>query len=476
MRFLIYLIICFCISSDPAFAVGKAVKTKPALTPQRKRTLTLEEKKKEIIENPDPAIYNDIFSSDSDDNGNGDDEGEETPAPDKQSRFKSDISSMGSSIKGIMKNHNFELSGVPYSLQGLPILYTSKSTGFNYGLRMSFANMKFEQPYIYKLAFQYWASDRGVQNHEVELDIPIFFSRKWHMRFDYKYETVIDQSFFGIGNNSVFNPNFVDPRNPAFISRTYYQYNLHYPSFTFDLEYKFFSEIFSVYAGIGVEKATITPLRYDSTSYIYNQKPYGYKGGKTNYIKAGFMFDTRDYPFNPTKGITIAATYTSHSKFIGSDYLYKSVDLSYMGFYSFLKYFTIGHRIMVDQLWGDLPFFALAEFKSYRSYEGLGGGEILRGAPSFRFIDNLKFINQLELRTRFYNGMVFGQHLQVNVNPFWDFGRVWDRRKRITFDGFHNTFGSELRFTWNANFIASFTFGISKDASSTYLSFGESFK
>ena len=71
--------------------------------------------------------------------------------------------------------------------------------------------------------------------------------------------------------------------------------------------------------------------------------------------------------------------------------------------------------------------------------------------------------------------MVFGQHLQINVNPFWDLGRVWDRKQKISFSDLHNTFGSEFRFTWNANFIAAFTVGVSSEQTSTYLSFGESF-
>ena len=473
MRFLAYLTIL--LFALPGLSLAG---TKPPLTPQAKKTLSLEEKTKEIIQNPDPAIYNDIrdYMSDEDDQDLDKEADQDEPYSNKiPSRLQSDFSSMGSGLQGIMKNHNLTISGVPYSLQGLPIVYTSKSTGFNLGVRASLADMKYEQPYVYKFAFQYWVSDRGVKNHELELDIPNFFSRAWHVRLDYKYSVVIDDNYFGIGNNSAFNKSFITPSDPAFISRTYYQYQLTYPSFTLDVERKLFSDRFSIFTGIGIEKATIDPLSLDYKSKIYMERPFGYAGGHTSYVKAGLVFDTRDYPFNPTKGIVLIGTYTDHAKFMGSDYEYKNADLAYMLFFSFLKYFTVAHRIMIDQIWGEPPFFALAEFKSYESYQGLGGGDVLRGAPSFRFIDNLKFVNQIELRTRFYNGMIFGQHLQVNVNPFWDFGRVWDRKQTISFNNLHNTFGSEFRFTWNANFIASFTVGISSEQTSTYLSFGESF-
>jgi len=474
MCFLAYLIILLFASPNLSFAG-----VKPPLTPQAKKNLSLEEKKKEIIQNPDPALYNDIrdYMSDDDEQDTDQELDQDQWYRNKGSnRLEKDFSSMGSGLKSIMKNHNLIIAGVPYSLQGIPIIYTSKSTGFNLGVRASIADMKHEQPYVYKFAFQYWVSDRGVKNHEVELDIPYFFSKSWHIRLDYKYSVVIDDNYFGIGNDSVFNKDFITPSNPSFISRTYYQYKLTYPSFTFDVERNLFSETLFIFAGIGLEKATINPRSLDSDSKIYMEKPFGYNGGNTNYIKVGLAFDTRDFPFNPTKGIVLAGTYTDHANFMGSNYQYKNADLTYMLFFSFFKYFTLAHRIMIDQIWGNPPFFALAEFKSYYdSYQGLGGADVLRGAPSFRFIDNLKFINQIELRTRFYNGMVFGQHLQVNVNPFWDIGRVWDRKKKISINDMHNTFGSEFRFTWNANFIASFTVGISSEQTSTYLSFGESF-
>lgn len=472
MRFLTYLTVLVFVLTSPAFA-----RPKPALAPQSKKTLSLEEKKKEIIQNPEPALYNDIrdYGASDEELDNEDLDQADAYSGKGSSGLQKDFSSMGSGIKGIMKNHNLTIRGVPYSLQGLPIIYTSKSTGFNLGVKASIADMKYEQPYVYKFAFQYWISDRGVRNHEIELDIPNFFSREWHVRFDYKYSVVIDNNYFGVGNSAIFNQGFINPSDPSFISRTYYQYILTYPSFTFHIERKLFSDTLSIFTGVGLERATINPYNLDSKSKIYTEQPFGYNGGNTNHLKVGLVFDTRDYPFNPTKGFVLIGTYTDHASFIGSDYEYKNLDFTYMFFFSFLRYFTVAHRIIVDQIWGSPPFFALAEFKSYENYQGLGGGDILRGAPSFRFIDNLKIINQIELRTRFYNGMVFGQHLQINVNPFWDIGRVWDRKNKIDIKNFHNTFGSEFRFTWNANFIASFTVGVSHEQTSTYLSFGESF-
>ncbi len=451
------------------FCLNASVAARLPLEPQLKKTPAEREDKLKpgIINGIQEAISPSVLEEDEDWNATP-----EKPTPPIARDFKE----MSSSIKQAMEKQNFKLGDHPYSLQGLPIAYTSKTTGFNLGTRISLADLKTEDPYTFLFSFQFWQTDRGAKNHQISLDVPELFSKHWRLKLTYTYPEVIDNNYFGLGNKSVYNQDFITPGNPNFISRNYYQYIFVYPRFTIDLSYKFFRERLSLYGGIGIDKGTIHPINKDSTSKIYTEQPYGYNGGKTNYIKIGLKFDSRDYPMNPTKGFVVAATYTDHVKFMGSDFNYVNIDLTYMGFFAFLNYFVLSHRVMIDQALGNnLPFFALAEFNSYNNYQGLGGEDTLRGAPTFRYIDNLKFINQLELRTRFYNGVVFGQHMELFLVPYWDFGKVWDRYKKINFEDLHHTVGNEFRFTWNTTFIASFTMGFSKDNFATYLSFGESF-
>ncbi len=471
---------------------GLEVQRKPDLTIHKKRTLkkTIIVKKKEVkkttpakktlLRDQDTAtkkqeekhgIYSDIMAHYKDDQEEDEDYREA-----RTSLFtKNDFSEMGGDVKSVIKKHHFNGAGDPHSVQGIPIIYTAKSTGFNIGARVSLANLKYEDPYTYKISFQYWASDRGAKKHEIALDIPHFFSKSWRARLSYSYPKTITEKYFGTGNDSVYNRSFTDPDSPNFLSRTYYQYTSTYPKLSFDLEYKIWKEVFSIYSGIALEKATIEPQNEDGRSKMYTDRPYGYGGGKTNYIKGGIKYDSRDFEFNPMSGITIAATYTNHGKFIKSDYAHSNINLVYMGFFSFWRYFTFSQRIMIDQMWGDLPFFALSGFRSYNDYGGLGGQDFLRGAPSFRYVDNLKFANQFELRTRVFYGKALGQQMMIHFNPFWDMGRVWDRKKKISLTRFHHSFGNEFRFTWNESFVTSITFGKSGSGISTYLTFGETF-
>jgi len=462
---------------------------KPPLFVQKRKTLktpiaTVQEKRakaedKEFLRSnksslkklvKQPGIYNDIKAYyKSDDEDEEEDEGEN-----KNSNY--DIAEMGGDIKDAMKKHNVTIGGNPHSIQGIPIVYTSKSTGFNLGAKFSIINLKHEDPYTYRLSLQYWITDRGGRDHLVELDMPhFFFSKSWHVRLSYEYPKTMTQKYFGVGNSSVYNTALTSPNSPDFLSKTYYQYISLYPKFKFDIEYKIIGQYLSVYGGLALDKATISPYNQNEKSKIYTEQPNGYSGGKTNYVKGGIRYDTTDYPFNPTRGITLSGTYTNHGKFIKSDYPHSNLDLAYVGFFSFWTYFTFAQRVMIDQMWGDLPFFALSEFRSYDDYRGLGGEDFLRGAPSYRYIDNLKFANQFELRTRVYNGGLVGQMVMIHFNPFWDMGRVWDRKQKISLGGFHNSFGCEFRFTWNYRSIMSITMGKSSDGFSSYLTFGESF-
>lgn len=458
--------------TSSAKSVDKTATVKKYLPFESSKSLQKKKKKqKETERKEQKAIYNDIKEY----YGNGDDDEEEYREQRTSSVIGSDFAEMGGDIKAVMQKHHFTLGETPYSVQGLPIIYTSKSTGFNLGAIISLTNLKYEDPYTYKFTLQYWASDRGAKKHEISLDIPHFFSTNWHARIAYTYPVVITQRYYGVGNETTNNTAFIDPSSPSFISRTYYQYKLTYPRFSFDLEYRIPRQDFSIYAGLALDKASIDPHNRDARSKIYTEQPYGYGGGNTNYVKGGIKYDTRDYPFNPTRGITIALTYTNHGKFIKSDFPHSNINLAYMGFFSFWRYFTFSQRLMIDQMWGNLPFFALSEFKSYNDYGGLGGSDFLRGAPSYRYIDNLKLANQFELRTRIYNGKIFSQRLMIHFNPFWDMGRVWDRKKKFSFNNFHHSVGNEFRFTWNENFITSFTMGKSGDGFATYLTFGENF-
>jgi hypothetical protein len=391
----------------------------------------------------------------------------------KKTKVGKDVSKFGKQVNTVIKKHQFKFYGVPYSIQGIPIFYTSESTGFNLGLKATLYDLKNKDPYRYSLSGQFWASDEGYKRHKLTLKIPSFFSKNLKLRMSYEYKESISQRYFSIGNNTNFNKDFIDPKNSNYIDSKYYKYNLIYPSFKFDISFNIPDTKFFIFTGLGLEKAGIET--YGTKTLIVQEKPTGISGGNTNYFKAGLKFDSRDYEINPNKGFTASVAYTKHTDKIKSDYNYTNLNLTQMSFFPLGSYITFAQRIMIEELWGNTPFFALNEFKSYDEYRGLGGENVLRGAPEGRFVDDVKFISQIELRIKFYKTYLFKRKTRFIIIPFWDFGRVWDKYESINFSNLHHSFGSEFRMVLDRDFIASFTLGFTKERVATYLSFGETF-
>ncbi|MFH1223700.1 MAG: hypothetical protein V1647_05095, partial [Pseudomonadota bacterium] len=264
LRIILSILLIFALA--PSAGVAKKL-SKRLLVKKQKKTVIEKSQERE------PAIYNDIVGKPEKDQFL---EGWESGEPGDQGAFSGDLGEMGGDIQGMMKDHNFTIGGVPHSIQGLPIAYTSKSTGFNLGAMVSMANLKHKHPYLYKFALRLWYSDRGARNHAVSLDIPYFFSKRWHIRMDYVYPVTIDQNYFGMtGNNAVYNKDFISPRSSSFISRTYYQYIMTYPSFAFDLEYNLISDLFSIYSGITIEEATVLAHDLNANSKLFTEQPNG---------------------------------------------------------------------------------------------------------------------------------------------------------------------------------------------------------
>ncbi|MBN1114280.1 MAG: hypothetical protein JXA66_02975, partial [Oligoflexia bacterium] len=138
----------------------KTLKAKPALPPQETKTPVVL-RKKSIHKAYEPALYNDFKKLMLGEQTDDYDEDWHDRSRVVKGTLTGDFSTFGSEIKGVMKKHQFTILGVPYSIQGIPIVYPSKKTGLNLGARLSVYDLKYENPYRYNLMLQYWISDRG---------------------------------------------------------------------------------------------------------------------------------------------------------------------------------------------------------------------------------------------------------------------------------------------------------------------------
>lgn len=390
----------------------------------------------------------------------------------KKSKQSGDITDFTSDLNYVVKKHHFSFNNTPYNVQGVPIVFPSKGTGINLGVRLNLYNLEYRDPYKYSLSMQYWTSDRGRAKHKINLDVPHFFSSNWRIILSAFYNKNLTNQFTGIGNNSDLDFSLIDPQSSSSLGRNYYAYQSIEPGASIELRRRLYDK-FSIFTGFDARRMDISLVTTtkNPASYLEEKKPYGYEGGVFNHAKFGFIYDSTNYPTNPERGNKALITF---SHFLG-DYSFTGLNLSWSTFYTPSTYLTIANRVMAQQFYGETPFFALSYFVSDDIYKGLGSEDTLRGAYGNRYIDLFKVVEQLEFRFNFFHDTIYSQLIKFDIVPFLDAGTVSSSYANVSSGDIHFSYGSSFRVVWNKNFLMNFSLGFAKNTFATYFSFGENF-
>jgi hemolysin activation/secretion protein len=132
--------------------------------------------------------------------------------------------------------------------------------------------------------------------------------------------------------------------------------------------------------------------------------------------------------------------------------------------------------VIVQNVSGDVPFYELALVQtSFKWQEGLGGAGTMRGVPGNRFVGKGLGLSNTELRWRAAEFSLRGTPSSLTVLGFWDAGRVWDDRLRLSelASDLHHSAGGGLRLGRGPNFVVAFDVGHSTESSlSMYFGLG----
>ena len=154
-------------------------------------------------------------------------------------------------------------------------------------------------------------------------------------------------------------------------------------------------------------------------------------GGWHPYVRGGFTFDSRDKRSNPSRGIYADAFFTYSAAF-GNQTEYNNLKFNF----TFRQYvpiykdrITFAYRIGTQNtIAGESPFYMNTYlntlFIQRVIYEGLGGGNSLRGIMRNRILANGFAYANVELRTKIVNFDIGKQHFYIGLNPFFDLGVV----------------------------------------------------
>jgi outer membrane protein assembly factor BamA len=410
---------------------------------------------------------------------------------------------------------------------GLPLVDTDPDMGYGFGAQ-GFVYWDGERtdplfayaPYRHRLSVQVFWTTNGYQQHKIDYDAPYLFGSAFRLRAQVYYEKNTAENYFGRGSSTLNDLGFtaaggrtysdfgdytsalrqIRPGNVAYT--LYNKYSLEDPTLATTVERSLAGGLVRLQLGFGgqyvsVKDYTGTPTQGDDlatgatgvAATMGNTRLHedckaarvvGCSGGMHDTIKLGVAFDTRDYEPDPNFGIFADLTEELSSRAIGSDYDYARVTFSPRAFYSpmpKLADLVIAGRAVYSVQTDGVPFFAMNTLAfTDGDKQGLGGLWTLRGYKQDRFVGLVSAMANVEVRWTFVNfPRLWGQDFALQLAPFLDMGRVFDRVADFTFAGWKRGQGAGLHVLWNKATIIMVEYGVSSEDQGLYMDFGQQF-
>ena len=401
-------------------------------------------------------------------------------------------------------------------------------TGWNFGA-IPATTFDTDQGFQYGAAVNFYNYGDGSTfpkyKHSLYLEISHFTKGSGIYRFYYDSESLIpgiqitsdlsylpDQAydFYGFnGYESVLNKNWEDQSSSGYKTRMFYKYQQKLFRFKTDFQGKFKGSKFGWVAGfnllnyssasVDVDKLNKGKSDADKLPTVASQPGLYEKyiqwglissqeanGGFVPELKAGIVYDTRDFKANPMKGVWTEAVISAVPKFLGAESGFSKFSFTHRQYFTLIKDdLSFAYRIGWQQtIGGHVPYYyepqIISTVLTGSSTTGLGGAKNLRGVRRNRIVGDGFVLGNVELRWKFYYLKLFNQNFYCGLNTFVDFGQV---TKKINFvtpnlstsdlvsnyfnkgaEKMHTSYGAGLRLAMNYNFVVALDYGIATNA------------
>lgn len=377
-------------------------------------------------------------------------------------------------------SHKHDPNRREYSI--LPSINYSTDRGFGFGILGSIA--QFQEgiaPYHWRLFFRIFATvkldDDGVAEFPYHRDVLVFDLRglahnKARLLLRAGFFRFSTTGYFGLGNAAIR-----DPKRP----RRYYQYERTYPTASAGL----FLELWRR----GHRKLEL----YSSLSFMYNTIAIGpnsklkedlkrsRRGANDTDLKLqeilrglrphtqikavlGLLYDSRNHEFSPSQGMFHELSVRAVLPGLAPGMTFAAGHLNLRFFVPIWRsYLVLAVRFMADAIWGNPPLYELYTLGGIDNLEGPGGLDTLRGIKAQRYYGKIKLIGNIELRSVFFDFILWRQHIRLGLLLFADAGRVWldynytNDTTRTAFDGNEHgitlALGGGGRLQWGETFV-----------------------
>lgn len=317
-------------------------------------------------------------------------------------------------------------------------------------------------PYYYRIGAQFFLTTLNQHRHVLNFDMPKFFSDKVQFTSEIFFLQVLDNNYFGVGSQTIYDQNRIKERNEdnKTTESAYYKYTFTHP--TLDIAFRIHL-IYSLYLTSGLRLGYVwTGSRQGAmldNGYTVNQtlfdeeSPMGQEGGWDNHVILALALDGRDYIPYPSKGYLLEFAIQYYPPEV-STYHFSKLSIKAQHYLGVIKNGILANRLLIHGVIGRAPFYNLAK---------LGGHYNLRGFVDSRFLDQASIVFNHELRWRFLDFKIKKNRFYLTLVPFFDHGQVFSEIKDISTSTWRYGYGGELLVTYNLSTIINFTFGGSEE-------------
>ena len=391
----------------------------------------------------------------------------------------------------------------------LPAISYDTDVGFQYGALVDlyyYGDGTNYPEYLHKIYLEWSQTTRGSGISRLYYDSE-YLIPGIRLTADISYLTEKAMQFFGFnGYDAVYNPEWEDDTDPGYVSRVFYRHdrkifrvmaNFQGNIIKKDNRFRWITGFAFYNNNIGpvdinrLNKGRSEDKKLPDVDGLYDKyvewgviKPGEKDGNTTTYLKAGLVYDTRDFEALPFKGVWSEAVFSFAPAFLGDgEFSYSKLTLIHRHYFTVVPEkisfaFRLGYQ---GTLSGTVPFHMqphiVPTFLTSATSQGLGGSRTLRGVLRNRVVGDGVAFGNLELRWIFYRTVILKQNIYLGTNLFFDAGGVVDKMDldlSVAQDSLGNEFpryfnpGSEsihlssgigLKVGLNENFIVSFDFG-----------------
>jgi outer membrane protein assembly factor BamA len=311
----------------------------------------------------------------------------------------------------------------PVEISGIPALNFDADEGFGYGIIVALYGYDTSATYRWTLQPTVFLTTQGRRDYTVFFDAPSRAGRAWRYTAFAGREQQLATPYYGIGNETPYNSAAEQGG-----TRYFYRYGRDRIRASADVQHALFEPKIRLLLGGGASSDRIDLTPFDSGTTLIQQELLGRTPavGHTNYARVGLTYDTRDREIGTLHGTWADVIVQRVDKSLGASSSYTCMTATARRYEPLGDRFTVATRVLVQDIVGDAPFYALSEIQTtQKSQDGLGGSSSVRGLPKDRYVGKGIALANGELRWRALDFTGRQRHSSLVLNAFVDAGRVW---------------------------------------------------